>query len=231
MKTIIHVGYHKTATTFFQNQIFNNIRNVNLIRNLNFNTTLIKDKINIISNEALSGAPYLKSDAKIRFIIADRLKLCFPNSKIILGIRNNDSWLKSLYSQFIRNGGLYNYNEWLEKVFDKIYLDHESYISYLKSKFKDVYVFRFEDFCKNKQIIIEDMCKFIGIKNITYKNIKYNIKLSKNRMSIIKYLNRFWKSSWNPDGLLPKMRFFNPEFFGELLDFNRMLNEGKDFNK
>jgi len=230
MKIIIHVGLHKTGTTFFQNQIFNKIPNAKLIRRPNLTTQLHKSKMNIISSEALSGAPYIISDAKIRFTIADRLKSCFPEAKIILGIREGKSWLKSLYSQFIRNGGFYEFDGWLEKVVDKDYLNQDSYIDYLKSLFKDVYVFRFEDFCNNKKKVVTEMCKFMEIDYINYQDIKYNTKLSKNRLNIIKYLNRIWISDWNPNGVLPKKKFFNPEFFGELFDLNRILYEGKDIS-
>jgi len=228
MKIIIHVGLHKTGTTFFQNQIFNKIPNAKLIRRPNFTTPLQKNKMNIISSEALSGAPYVRSNAKIRFIIADRLKSCFPDAKIIIGIREKKSWLKSLYSQFIRNGGIYDFDSWLEKVVDKDYLDQDSYIDYLKSLFRDVYVFRFENFCNTKKKVVIEMCKLMEIGYIDYRDIKYNTKLSKNRLNIIKYLNRIWISSWNPNGVLPKKRYFNPEFFGELFDLNRILYEGKD---
>jgi hypothetical protein len=230
MKIIIHVGLHKTGTTFFQNQIFNNVPNAKLIRGPNFTTQLQKNKMNIISSEALSGAPYVRSDAKIRFTIADRIKSCFPDARIIIGIREEKSWLKSLYSQFIRNGGFYDFDSWLEKVVDKDYFDQESYIKYLKSLFSNVYVFSFEDFCKNKKEVVTEMCKFMEVNYIDYQDIKYNTKLSKNRLNIIKYLNRIWISNWNPNGVLPKKRFFNPEFFGELFDLNRILYEGKDIS-
>jgi hypothetical protein len=228
MQVVIHLGYHKTGTTFFQNQIFNRLTNVNLIRTATFYAPLDDKKLNIISDETLSGSPYVLSNALIRFDIADRLKLCYPKAKIILGIRDNDAWLKSLYSQFIRNGGIYDFKEWLDKVVDKDYLDHHIYISYLHQLWRDVYVFKFEDFCQDKNKIIREMCDFIGCEIPEYHDVKYNTKLSPRRLELIRFLNKFWESGWNPRGKLPYKPFFNPEFFGEFLDLKRIIKEGKD---
>ena len=57
MSMIVHVGLHKTGTTFLQREIFPKIKNVNYNRDV-FWVKNYKNKINVISNEWLSGQPY-----------------------------------------------------------------------------------------------------------------------------------------------------------------------------
>ena len=110
-KIVIHVGLHKTGTSFLQAEIFPKIKNVNYIGMLRYGSKIYEDKLNIISDEELSVNPHLPPchgnyfDSGQRNVIAERLQSIFPNAKIILGIRNKDTWLRSVYSQYVKGGG------------------------------------------------------------------------------------------------------------------------------
>ncbi|NEO40891.1 MAG: hypothetical protein F6J90_32985 [Moorea sp. SIOASIH] len=124
----IHIGYHKTATTFLQQYIFPNhpeieywnrhypkykwLADIVTCHDFDFNADEIRlkaqsvsstTKVKLISWEQFSGAPYRGgSDSRI---IADRLHGVFPNAKIIISIRNQLDMIDSLYRQYIHQGG------------------------------------------------------------------------------------------------------------------------------
>ena len=133
----IHVGFHRTGSTFLQTEFFPNIPNSNYINQFDiieelasitttdgfiWENTEIKEntfksliekldstKINIISAEALSGYPFSKSIN--RSLVFNRIKTMFPEAKIILGIRSQDKLIQSFYSLYIREGGTLKINE------------------------------------------------------------------------------------------------------------------------
>lgn len=121
---IIHIGYHKTASTFLQDEIFP-VLPVNYIclagrkRKIldmveskeNFNAGILREwamsevvknnkvvqDTTIMSQEELSGHPsgYKSIDP---FLIAGNLKDAFPNAKIFIVIRNQFNYIKSIYA-------------------------------------------------------------------------------------------------------------------------------------
>lgn len=205
-KIFIHVGLHKTGTTFLQQQVFPLVENVNFITS--FNDILLKkidnDKINIISNETLSGTYDYD-----RYYIADRLKLLFPDAKIILGIRDKDSWVCSCYSEFVKHGGTLTYEEYIDKRERLELRDFEGYIKYLKDLFVDVYVYDFEDFKNDITMCILKICVFMDVKPPTYDYKKINISLSDKQINRWRYLNHWFKSPYNyHGGIFP--HYMNP---------------------
>lgn len=225
MPVFIHPGLHKTGTTFLQHEIFKKIPGVNCFRNVGFDTVVDEDEINIISNEDLSGASYWGGNADIRFVIADRLKLWFPNAKIILTVRPGPGWVNSLYSQFIKHGGLLSFEDWRECVFDERYLNIDEYVNYFQMLFDDVLVIDFNQLCFNKEAIINRLFKFLDVDKIDYRDIKHNIKLSPFQLKLCRFLNRFWVSDWNKNGLFPRTPHFKPVFIIRKLDIKRRLQQ------
>src|SRR5699024_8685898 len=102
MRTIyLHVGYHKTATTFMQGSIFPNLENVNFIhpdyimedlrklrlsRLSGYQVDLIRDEFDsfendqplLISYEGLSGSPFAPRKVKGQSAILKDLRRVFP---------------------------------------------------------------------------------------------------------------------------------------------------------
>ncbi len=123
---ILHIGIHKTATTFFQKRIWPNLKTYTLLtrpytqHNYAFNKLqyaddslykkemMVEEIKNIgaekllISDEALSGKVIYFSYLN-RSIIARRLKEIFPKSKLIIFIRDQKDILISHYSTYIKN--------------------------------------------------------------------------------------------------------------------------------
>jgi sulfotransferase family protein len=129
-KVLLHVGYHKTGTTWLQNHVFNSsefglvspmsIRETTdviiLPNDLDFSAetsegavaaaltrVASKDVVAVFSNERFSGHPHSGGyDSKI---VADRLKGLFPNARILICIREQKKVILSCYNQYIKKGG------------------------------------------------------------------------------------------------------------------------------
>jgi hypothetical protein len=127
-KILIHIGYHKTATTWLQRNLWNNSEcgfqvylnrkefKENFIRkhSLDFDAEEFKkhyeDKtldqsntIEVISDERLSGSPHTGGhDSKE---MADRLYASFPEAKILIVIREQTDMIASSYFQYLKAGG------------------------------------------------------------------------------------------------------------------------------
>ena len=199
-KVVFHLGLHKTGTSFLQKNIFPYLENVCFIDRPYFNhpyfdIELDKEKINVISGERYSGVPHLLMKNS-RFIIAKNLKILFPDARIIIGIRETQSWLGSCYTEAVKQGCFFSYNEWFEKL-DSSYLEIDEYIIFLKELFPEVFIYNMEDFIRNKSGVIENMCNFIGCSVPDYRDEIINMRLSKTQLKTFKYLNRFLKSNFN----------------------------------
>lgn len=133
-KVYVHVGLHRTGTTFLQRVLFPKLRSVNYLNDESSNYWLrrlvseedadfakgryedyfhqiTQGQPSLISYEGLSGEPFLLYVNQIRN--ADRMAQLFPDATIILGIRRQDSLLLSLYLLFIMQGGSMSLHQFL----------------------------------------------------------------------------------------------------------------------
>ena len=129
-KIIIHIGLQKTGTTYLQNIVFPQLREVTYIgrpytqENLAFNTLqyadhslyselILKKEIEKIVNIA-NHNPILISDELFagvthynfinRGMVAERLSKVFPKAEIVLFLRNQKDLIVSLHNQAIKTG-------------------------------------------------------------------------------------------------------------------------------
>src|SRR5699024_9557561 len=123
-KIYLHLGFHKTATTFMQRAIFPKLKQVNYIKTgrikkelgrirlnkisdleaenlMNYFKSFNNGKPMLISFEGLSGSPLSPTKRKPQFEILKDLRRVFPESEfdvsIIIGIREQVDLLTSLY--------------------------------------------------------------------------------------------------------------------------------------
>ena len=135
---LVHIGYHKTGSTWFQQCLFNRAdagycqtpdRNVIpeqlvLPRALEFDAgeaarhfapLLDEGRANnatpVVSHERLSGNPHSGGyDSKE---VAQRIATVFPNARILIVIREQRSMIASTYKQFVREGGAVSVRRYL----------------------------------------------------------------------------------------------------------------------
>ena len=143
MSALIHIGLYKTASTFLQKNIFTNIQNRDYIQNVDpglckqikhlarqeainhMNTGMVDSKALIeikksvkehnrdliISSESFAGHPGLLFKDYRR--IALTLNKIFPEGKILLVIREQSSYLESLYKHAVKKGSTMSIDDFL----------------------------------------------------------------------------------------------------------------------
>ncbi len=218
---VIHVGLHKTGTTFLQRQVFPYIQDIHFVdkeESIRFDMKLEKNKINLISNEDLSGDPW-GGDVGDRFQIAQRLKGAFPDARIIVGTREKNSWIKSLYKNYVRKGGIYDFDDFMKYVFSERRFNYNEYIDFLKELFNDIHVYDFSELKKDSVQFVKDICDFIGCIVPDFDNKKRNVAWNQRQIKLGLFLNRLWYNErFNPNGKIrirPKPRFIVSILNGE----------------
>jgi len=132
-KSIIHIGYHKTATTFFQKNVYPRVKNANYIdryraRNAICAPYAFDFKKNeaqqilglssagpvIICEEELSGNIHTGGARSfLSKAYADRLKETFGDAYIVIFIRNQREIIRSAYVEYIKDGGTFSLKRYI----------------------------------------------------------------------------------------------------------------------
>lgn len=200
---VLHVGLHKTATTFLQQEVFpkldrcDSVNYVNLSGGNNYDDILAvpiqERKINIISREKLSGVPYIIEDkpylsrVEARMLIARRLANVFLGARVLVGVRDKDDWLRSVFRQQSKMNPVYSsYRYFRDELFHDELLDFEGYIELLKELFSDVYVYRYEDLKEDYMSFVDGICRWIGVETPGgIENQVYNRGWSESQRQIV----------------------------------------------
>ena len=124
---LLHIGYHKTGTTWLQNVLFKpkygyqsllDLEEIHVLLErphaLTFDADaaraaiaarqgLAPGKVEVISSESLSGTPWFGGRESV--IYAERLKAVAPDARILITIREQKRILTSIYMQYLKNYG------------------------------------------------------------------------------------------------------------------------------
>ncbi len=134
---LLHVGYHKTATTWLQNSLFQPAHGFHWVLNhaetfdhlvmphgLVFDTAAVRDMIakrrgkggeghvDVISLEALVGNPFYGGRESEAY--AARLAKVAPGACILFTIREQIAMIASVYMQYLRRGGTLSIGRFLD---------------------------------------------------------------------------------------------------------------------
>jgi len=189
MKVIIHIGLHRTGTTFLQKDVFEKIPNINYVFDDSLHRIKLTPGTNLISNEGLSLS--MPHSLPNRIQILDLLKILFPEAKIIIGFREKEKWLRSCYYRYVISGGKLSFEKYLENYKSNV-INYEQYMFELRKRFKEIYVYQFEELNKNREKTIKDICAFIGCKVPDYKVVRRNVSLSDSQLNFVRWLNKFY---------------------------------------
>ena len=211
--TILHIGYPKTGTTWYQNEFFPKVINYEFfnpftLRKL-FGERISKISPEVVKNKLLQGKKNLIiSDETMiggfRKIRRNALQYrkAFNSATIIIFIRNQFELLMSAYSQYIKEGGEKRINDFLfiedkNSLFGgKKYLYNSTIQIYQETFGKEnVHVYLFEDFRINPKLFIVRFCKRYNFQlNIDELNFgRKNKKLSSLLLSLKRYSNYLTK--------------------------------------
>lgn len=127
--TLVHIGFHKTGTTWLQSGLFRSepfnvawdsmaiARTIVLTHTLDWCAETVRDELSrcaetgdapstldVMSWERLSGSPH--AGGYDSGIIAERLHELYPEARILIGVREQRSMIEALYRQYVRDGGV-----------------------------------------------------------------------------------------------------------------------------
>lgn len=174
-KSIIHIGYHKTATTFFQKNVYPKVKNANYVDRYRARNAICapyafdfkKDEAQrilglssaepvIICEEELSGNIHTGGARSfLSKAYADRLKETFEDANILIFIRNQREIIRSAYVEYIKDGGTFSLKRYIKCknsvrrfCFTLQHFDFIRLIDYYSNLFgkNNVKVYLFEDF-------------------------------------------------------------------------------------
>ncbi len=212
---LIHIGYHKTATTFLQKRIFPALNFTPAMMpmdyiaeskrfNPEFLIQLLSEKyagngeLKVISQESLTGAPE-GIDIWNPYLIARRLNDTFPKAKILVVIRNQPAYILSLYTFRVVKKGLEigKLTEYLEKKFESgLYekLQYDKLIECYLNLFpkKNLLVIPYEQLVENEREFVNKIIRFMGMTSeIRYVSEKENVGTLNSEIILLSRLINF----------------------------------------
>ena len=244
-QVICHIGLHKTASTSLQRQFLPACKHLHLLTTLDpkvrrlihditrqdplyfdmdqaralVETCLSSTKVNLLSNESLSGPPYagvVEWGLDHRSPVLSNLKSTLPNASIILVLRRQDTLARSLYRQYIKRGGTAT----VKRFFGLDGSDRPGLMStdrfhfspFLRCLFETfdrrVLVLTYEQFVQDQELFLTRFCEFIGVDRPDIEIKRENAtRLGYRGMEVTRYLNFLMNSMLN-HGVLPRLPLY-----------------------
>ena len=140
-RPIVHIGYHKTATTWFQKAIWPSLASHDWVPRKVTQEALLnppgmhfdraearrvlgldaRAKPVVLSEENLSG--YIHNGGLHGLVgpeMARRIREVLPDTRIVIFIRNQPDVIRASYSQYVAGGGTYGLDKYLH-TYDRVY--------------------------------------------------------------------------------------------------------------
>ncbi|MEP1032779.1 hypothetical protein [Ekhidna sp.] len=169
-----------------------------------------KGATNFYSFELLAGSPFSPKGMN-RSLIAESLK-DVGFSRVIITVRDQAKAIDSYYRQYIVQGGTLRFRKWLDindkrgwlqKHFSLSYLKYDLLVAHYQSLFgkENVLVVDSENFRKEKDQTIDDVCGFLGASGLDTPSIRsttVNNSLTNLSTSILRVCNYFTYNGIRP---------------------------------
>ncbi len=226
---LIHIGYPKCGSTFLQMEVFPKIKAVKTssttesdefllkavphimtLDSIFYDPAFIKDcaekmnpKINVISYEGFAGFVSLGRGVETA-TITKRLKNIFPDTKILVVLRNQETIIPSLYTHDVKFGYACDFDKWFkmfEATFRYIFLKYSGLIECYRDIFgkENVKVVFFEELFKKETI--KEILDFSGIDSAGLENVdcssRKNTAYTPLSLSLTLWLNRHFGTKIN----------------------------------
>ncbi len=200
-KVYIHLGLHKTGSTFFQKKFYpmysefnyKHLRDASTLSE--FNQYILRENALTFSlehaktlfykhlspNETEQGiltlceeqfSGFPLQDALNRKMIFDRLLAFFPNANFVIVLRNQKDFVKSMYAEYLKKGGTATLKNFLTRKDSTLNFSRGSYLKY----------FDYYNCIKNR--VTEKK-----VKVLYYEDLNYNPELFFNELNSFFNLN------------------------------------------
>lgn len=190
---VIHIGYHKTATTWLQRAVFPKLegvcagdwagmlrRELVVVNPYEFDATATRDlvlsdvevgDVALISYERLSG--HYAMGGLDSSMLAQRLNESFPEAKVLMTIRRQPDMVLASYGQYVRGGGTESIRRFLRPPrdgyrmphFDLRYLEYHHLIAHYQPLFgvERVKVLAYEQLGQSAADFAQQVAEFVGV--------------------------------------------------------------------
>lgn len=185
----LHIGTIKTGTKFLQKYVFPNIKEIKYFKKpilsfaLTYEDVFPNDKI-LLSDERFSGWCETKIPVSWRLQTLKKLKMLYPNAKIIITLRTDEEEFKeSNYAQMDseKPASLHKfigtYEEFL-KVYDPNWNNHQMIIDEIKSLWDNPLILHYSELVKDASSYVKKICDYMSVKMPKFVNTRVNERVS-----------------------------------------------------
>ena len=208
----LHIGMHKTGTTFLQREVYPRWQGITYIPRDNLEVILRADPENIrlLSREGLSGQnwdSFEERDKSIR-----RLATLFPDARILISFRRHASYITSSYNHYVQRGGTLAFEQFFDFDHDLGLLKRDDFLYMERIRRLEQYfssrpfVFFFEETFSSLERLLKDMQCYIGgtpPEVDTIQRRTHNPSVGYYPLRLLRHLNSIAHTRFNPDGKLP----------------------------
>jgi hypothetical protein len=224
-KTLIHIGYPKTGTTWFVDNFYPLVRNATVVYNrsiffdisekneffeIKCDGPVDEKKKQIVITHKFSGiVDFRWENGKYRYFFSNNLKKNFPDAGVVVFLRKQADFIASVYSSYLTHGGTFTFKKLHRtgrladgQMFSFEYLDYPKLLQIYSNCFgaENIHVFLYEEFKDDNRKFIQHFIKYFDIEIDPEKICfdKTNEKLRKGLASFVRFANLFSKNGVQP---------------------------------
>jgi hypothetical protein len=212
----LHVGLHKTGTTYLQSEVFPRWSGVRYLRNLTIETFLRipANSVCLASREGFSGGVIAPQSEKLMFL--KQLNHMFPDARILISFRQHGSYVNAIYSQYLRYGGTATLAEFFDLDGNSGIVKREDllfrvYVEKIQEYWGTLpFVFLLSELKEDKSRLLADLGAYFGCEPPDLCSISTkpkNVSLGHTQAEVLRRINQWFRVQLHPDGSTRPYRF------------------------
>ena len=191
-QTLLHIGFHKTATNFYQKKLYPKVANYRYIEQSQVNSLFFSNAFEfdegkvssffenhdlplIICHEELSGNIHTGGlNGFLSSAVAQRLRIVFSKAKVVIFVRNQLDMIEASYKQYVKGGGTYSIDKYLspsstlETYYPLFHWQHFNYLPIVELYrelfgVENVFVFPYEEMRDDPKSFLQRYVATLGL--------------------------------------------------------------------